>query len=470
MLPYMRKTFQTSMEEAFGVSGSELGTLNSMFGVLAVLCYFPGGWLADRFPARHLLTISLVSTGLGGFYMLSFPGYTGLLALHAFWGVTSILTFWAALIKATREWGGPREQGRGFGLLDGGRGVTAALLATLATYVFTRTDTTVHGLRNVLWVYSLAPLLAGAAVWLVVPTRHPSDPRGPASASEQPANGGSADRPGTTSNLKEAAGHVEVWLLAIVILASYWLYVGSFGFPAYVERVYGESKTFGAVLGTFRDWMRPVAAVGAGVLADRLRSSWVIGAVSRRTSSPSFSRHGSWDRATATDTVPTSACSRSSPWSGSRRRRSSRYGERLAGRTRQEPDVSCTSSWAASQALDCWSWYAATAPWWKIRAHAARRGSAWSRASERSSNGSCPPRRRSPVAGGSRPKGRSAAPRNESVGCAGPRGLLEHRWGAAPRNYVRITMPRDHPPYPGYTVRPRCRIHRFLPTHRPIQQ
>ncbi len=71
MLPYMRKTFQSSMEAAFGVTSTELGTLSSMFGILALVCYFPGGWLADRMPARHLLTFSLLTTGAGGFYLIS---------------------------------------------------------------------------------------------------------------------------------------------------------------------------------------------------------------------------------------------------------------------------------------------------------------------------------------------------------------------------------------------------------------
>ena len=48
MLVYMRKTFQTSMEQVFQVSATEIGLLNSMFGILALACYFPGGWLADR--------------------------------------------------------------------------------------------------------------------------------------------------------------------------------------------------------------------------------------------------------------------------------------------------------------------------------------------------------------------------------------------------------------------------------------
>ncbi|MDZ7848354.1 MAG: hypothetical protein U5L96_17260 [Owenweeksia sp.] len=68
----------------------------------------------------------------------------------------------------------------------------------------------------------------------------------------------------------------QVWWLAGIILCSYMLYVGTFDFPAYAERSYGQSKTFGAVLGTIRDWMRPIAAIGAGLMADRFSSTRTI--------------------------------------------------------------------------------------------------------------------------------------------------------------------------------------------------
>jgi nitrate/nitrite transporter NarK len=270
MLPYMRKTFQSSMEAAYGVTTTELGTLSSMFGVLALITYFPGGWLADRLPARHLLTFSLVTTGAGGFYLMTYPGFTGLLGLHAFWGVTSILTFWAALIKATRNWGGSQEQGLGFGLLDGGRGIVAALLASLATAVFASGGLPQVALGRVLWVYSLAPIVAGILVWFVVPGR--------LGAPRHDRSNDAAARRVEGSRVLAAVRIPEVWLLAVIIFTAYWLYVGSFEFPAFAERAYGVSPEFAATLGTFRDWLRPVAALGAGLLADRVSGSRVIAA------------------------------------------------------------------------------------------------------------------------------------------------------------------------------------------------
>ena len=53
-----------------------------------------------------------------------------------FFGLTNILLFWAALIKVTRAWGGGDQQGLAYGLLDGGRGLLAAVLASLGVFAF----------------------------------------------------------------------------------------------------------------------------------------------------------------------------------------------------------------------------------------------------------------------------------------------------------------------------------------------
>lgn len=267
MLPYMRKSFQTSMEATFELTSFQVGTLNALFGILALACYLPGGWLADRFSARRLLTLSLLGTGLGGLYMASIPGYAGLLAVHAFWGVFSILTFWAALIKAVRLWSGTGEQGRAFGILDGGRGLVGAGLGSIAAACFALSASTVSGLVSVIFVYSAASILAGVAVWFVVPDDHATV------AEHEPANG--------RLHVFDSIGHTlripDMWLIAVVIFCAYFAFLGTYEFPAYAERGFERSKEFGAWLGAFRDWLRPVAAVLAGLIADRVTASRAIG-------------------------------------------------------------------------------------------------------------------------------------------------------------------------------------------------
>ena len=64
LLVYMRQSYQTSMQEVFDITFTQLGVMNSMFGLLAITAYFAGGWLSDRVATRSLLVFSLFATGL----------------------------------------------------------------------------------------------------------------------------------------------------------------------------------------------------------------------------------------------------------------------------------------------------------------------------------------------------------------------------------------------------------------------
>jgi MFS family permease len=112
-------------------------TAYAVYGGVAMAAYLLGGPLADRFNPRGMLFIALLSTGGGALVLLGQPSPLVVTLLYAWWGLTTIALFWAPLIKATREWGGDK-QGIAFGLRDGGRGLLAALTATLLVAVVAR--------------------------------------------------------------------------------------------------------------------------------------------------------------------------------------------------------------------------------------------------------------------------------------------------------------------------------------------
>jgi sugar phosphate permease len=262
-LPYLRQTFHRGLLQALDLTNAELGNLNSLFGIVAMIVYFPGGWLADRVSARVLLTGSLFATGLAGLWYARFPSYGVMLGLHAFMGVSTILTFWAALIKATRAWGAGHEQGRAFGILDGGRGIVEATLAVMATALFAVFGSGAEGLSVAITMYAVAHLLAAVLVGVFAPDTQPAAfPKGARSR----------------RLWRETLSMPVVWLHAGVIFFAYCAFWGTHDFNAFAVEGLGRSEVFGATLATFRTWLRPIAAVGAGVLADRLRSSTVIGA------------------------------------------------------------------------------------------------------------------------------------------------------------------------------------------------
>lgn len=266
LLPYMRKSYQTSMQEVFDVTFTQLGVMNSMFGLLAITAYFAGGWLSDRVSTRTLLVGSLFATGIGGYYMATIPSYPMLLALHAFWGITTILTFWAALIKAARLWGGPDDQGKTFGILDAGRGLVAAVMLSLGVWVFSRFAVVADGLISVILLYSTASIVAALFVLAFIPED---------SSNGSPLGNQTASVP--KGQVRVVLAMPAVWLHAFIILIAYWLYIGTFEFATFGEKAFDQDKVFGATLGAFREWLRPIAAIGAGFLADRIRPTRAVG-------------------------------------------------------------------------------------------------------------------------------------------------------------------------------------------------
>ncbi len=136
-LPFLvARIFRPTLLDVFGITNLQLGTAFSVYGVVAMLAYFPGGALADRFSARMMMTGALAVSALGGIYYATVPSVAGLKLLFGFWGLTTILFFWAAMIRATRVWGGAEDQGKAFGILDGGRGLLAAVLASGTVALF----------------------------------------------------------------------------------------------------------------------------------------------------------------------------------------------------------------------------------------------------------------------------------------------------------------------------------------------
>ena len=71
ILPFLREVYYIPMREAFGYSNTQMGIVHGVYGTFSLITYFPGGWLADRFEARKLISLPLIGSALGGFYLSS---------------------------------------------------------------------------------------------------------------------------------------------------------------------------------------------------------------------------------------------------------------------------------------------------------------------------------------------------------------------------------------------------------------
>ena len=63
LAPYLRQVFKTSLLETFELSEAQLGNLSSTYAICSILCYLPGGWLADRVAPRIRGTVAQSLSG-----------------------------------------------------------------------------------------------------------------------------------------------------------------------------------------------------------------------------------------------------------------------------------------------------------------------------------------------------------------------------------------------------------------------
>jgi sugar phosphate permease len=273
-LPFvLARIFRPTILAVFDISNTQLGAFFSLYGIVAMLAYFFGGPLADRFAARNLMAVALWLTGLSGILFATIPSNQIVYGLYALWGLTTILLFWAALIRATREWGGSRFQGRAFGFLEAGRGLTAALLGSVAVLIFSlltpeETSQTFSSLRkesfsHVILLASAITFSSGILVWYFVPININNEKNG-----NTPTI--------TLSTFIKLLFTPVVWMLAVIIVCAYVGYKITDNFSLYAKEVLLFSEVEAATVGTVALWMRVMVAGVAGFFADRFGGSKII--------------------------------------------------------------------------------------------------------------------------------------------------------------------------------------------------
>lgn len=256
-LPFLQEVYYIPIANALSLSNTEVGSLLSAFGVTSMICYFPGGWLADRISPRKLITASLLLTGGAGLYFATLPSYKISLAIHAVWGVSVTLLFWSAMIRVTRNWAPPEEQGRAFGVLETGRGIGEVLTAVGLLALFAALGSGDSALSMVIAQLSMLIILLAVLAWFVL---NDDIERGDQAKSK------------SKIGIKDVIDTLKlpiVWLIAFVILTGYSAYWGTFRFTSYSSDIFMLSVTIGATISVAKMWLKPPAALVAGFLADK---------------------------------------------------------------------------------------------------------------------------------------------------------------------------------------------------------
>ena len=273
ILPFvLPRVFRPTVLDVLELDNVQMGLCFSVYGLVAMVSYVLGGPLADKYQPRKLIAIALWMTALGGFLFAQYPDFWVLQVLYGWWGFTTIFLFWAPMIKATRIWGGADSQGKAFGFLDGGRGLTGALFGLMGVVVFSffllespeiatlqdRKDAFTY----VLYFSSVIIILVGVLVWFFMKTSDNDDKviRNRIS----------------WADIKQVLKLPSVWLLMVIILCGYVGYKITDVISQYAEEVMLYNQVDSAKVGTLLQFLRPATGILFGLIADKLKITWLL--------------------------------------------------------------------------------------------------------------------------------------------------------------------------------------------------
>ncbi|WP_095163038.1 MFS transporter [Pseudomonas sp. Irchel 3F5] len=254
-LANLKDAFYVPMQEFMGLSHTQIGLLLSANAIIATGLFVVGGMLADRYDTRKLIPLGLIGTGALGLYLATFPPFSSLMLVFCLLAVCADCIYWPALLKAIRGLGNDQEQGRMFGLLEGGRGVVDTLVAFSALGVFIALGSGEHGLKAAILFYALIDIGAGVLTWFLLKGNQ-------AQAQTTSKN--------PLANLMEAIKVPAIWLVSFNVFMVYIVYCGLTYFIPYLKEVYGLPVALVGAYGIINQYMLKVfGGPAGGFIADK---------------------------------------------------------------------------------------------------------------------------------------------------------------------------------------------------------
>ncbi|RDY26171.1 MFS transporter [Romboutsia weinsteinii] len=258
-LPYMKSSFYDPMQQALQLTHTQIGNLLSLYGLVGMVSYFVGGWFADRFSVRLLLTFSLVASGALGFYFSTFPSYNMILLTFVLWGITTILTFFSASVKVVRMQGSESEQGRIFGFYEGLSGISGTLISFIGLYFFGKFAEITVGFKYVVWLYSAASIICGILLFFLV---------------EEKKENKSSEESASFKSVMKVVTMPKAWLIGLIIFSTYLVFSSLTYLSPYLSEVYVMPMTLVSALSIVRTYVIKMgASPAAGIITDKVGSS-----------------------------------------------------------------------------------------------------------------------------------------------------------------------------------------------------
>lgn len=259
LLPYIRYTFYDAQVAAMGITNTQSSTLLTIYTIVNMIMYIPGGILADKFKPKKALIISLVATGLLSFLYAFTMSYGVALVVWAGLSFSTAFVFWAALLKAVGMCGEEEEQGFIYGLYYAFNGLSAAIGGAIALAAYNSAgEDIVKGFTRAVNVEGIIVIVVAIAIFFFMDDTHMTI---------------NVTKEEDKFSFKHAVVLLKspiLWIFSLVVLVGYGFYSNVAYFTPYLTEIQGIPESSAAAFSIIRTYVFLLLAPVGGLIADRI--------------------------------------------------------------------------------------------------------------------------------------------------------------------------------------------------------
>ena len=265
MLPYIKYVFYDQLLVGINCTNEQAGLLLTIYTIMNLCLYIPGGWVADKYSAKWVIVLSLAGTGILNIFFATYMTFSMAMIVWVLLAFTTAFAFWSGVIKAIRLLGSAREQGRLYGFFNAGVGLFSAGVSAVGMFVYGLfVADQVAGLKGVIYVQGAACLLSATVVMFFY-----AENKNGAEESE--------DDKFQTKDLLTVLKEPMTWVISLLIFCGHGIYTSTSYFNPYMTNVIGVTMAFSGVLAIVRTHiLRVICGPVGGVLADRVKSPSLV--------------------------------------------------------------------------------------------------------------------------------------------------------------------------------------------------
>lgn len=273
LFPYIRNILNNPLNEVLGTNNTGTGFLITIYGIVSLFLYIPGGILADKLKVKIPLLAPLAGAGslllifASVLYFAPNSSTKWICALFV-WGIMPIFStfvFWSSLVKAINLCGDDNEKGRCFGIYQASNAICGTLINTVCISSYASVNNSSLGMAISTVVVSGFFFISFILCFIFVKE----------DSSLKNNNKTNADK-FKISDVKFVLKNKNVWIVSFVMMFSYMAFTTTTYFTNYMTDVCKLPAEISGSITIFRSYFLMIfASILSGIIADRVFKSIV---------------------------------------------------------------------------------------------------------------------------------------------------------------------------------------------------